>query len=154
MSSGVEIYFDDALTADQRAHAEQSVVAIVEDKRAQATAERARSAELERPEDFLPPQPGHGLGVHTITVSPEDRPVMRASGVPVDLNRRPAGGGPRFDQFERCVRAGRPEVGDGPRGAIQEATRSSIWLIADEAPSTTPMSSTCWSASADSKVLT
>ena len=28
-------------------------------------------------------------------------------------------------------------------GAIQEATRSSIWLIADEAPSTTPMSNTC-----------
>ena len=27
--------------------------------------------------------------------------------------------------------------------AIQEATRSSIWLIADEAPSTTPISNTC-----------
>jgi hypothetical protein len=108
MSSGVEIYFDDALTADQRAHAEQSVVAIVEDKRAQGAAERARSAELdklgaainvplseliqqhpyaaealrqvgaqslERGEEFLPPQPAHGLGVHTITVSPEDRSV-------------------------------------------------------------------------------
>ena len=41
-------HFDDALTADQRAHAEQSVVAIVEDKRAQAAAERARSAELDK----------------------------------------------------------------------------------------------------------
>jgi hypothetical protein len=27
--------------------------------------------------------------------------------------------------------------------AIQEAIRSSIWLIADEVPSTTPMSNTC-----------
>src|SRR5690349_20573008 len=35
----------------------------------------------------------------------------------------------------------------------QEATRSSIWLIDDVAPSTTPMSSTCCCASADSQVL-
>ena len=52
----------------------------------------------------------------------------------------------------------RPAQAEGlerpPRGAIQEATRSSIWLIANEAPSTTPMSNTCCSASADSKVLT
>ena len=36
------------------------------------------------------------------------------------------------------------------RGAIQEAISSSIWLIAAEVPSTTPMSSTCCSASVDS----
>ena len=31
----------------------------------------------------------------------------------------------------------------------QEAMSSSIWLIASEEPSMTPMSSTCWSASAE-----
>jgi hypothetical protein len=36
------------------------------------------------------------------------------------------------------------------RGAPQEVSRPSIWLIEDVAPSTTPMSSTCCSASADS----
>ena len=82
--------------------------------------------------------------------------VVTASGVQArDLL---AGGGSRpgapavqdvvVDQFQvgGChVREGRPPRGPGrpARGAIQEATRSSIWLIADEAPSTTPMSNTC-----------
>ncbi|GEL20652.1 hypothetical protein PA7_44890 [Pseudonocardia asaccharolytica DSM 44247 = NBRC 16224] len=47
--------------------------------------------------------------------------------------------------------AGPPRCPRGPATAHpQEPTRSSIWLIADVAPSTTPMSSTCCSASADS----
>ena len=37
--------------------------------------------------------------------------VLQASGGPVDLDRYPAGGGPRFDQFERQVRA---YVGEQP----------------------------------------
>jgi hypothetical protein len=34
------------------------------------------------------------------------RSVLRAPGGPVDLDRHPDGGGPRFDEFERSVLAG------------------------------------------------
>ncbi len=48
MTGDLEIGFDDCLTADQRALVEESVLAIVESKRAQTAATRARSAELEK----------------------------------------------------------------------------------------------------------
>src|SRR5438105_4638543 len=38
--------------------------------------------------------------------------ILRPPGGPVDLDRHPAGGGPRFDQFERTVLA---RVGQQPR---------------------------------------
>jgi hypothetical protein len=38
-------------------------------------------------------------------------------GRPVDLDRYPAGGGPRFDQFERCVAAG---VGEQPHALADD----------------------------------
>jgi hypothetical protein len=47
-------------------------------------------------------------------------------------------------------RLGAPMSEAASRGAPQEATRSSIWLIEDVAPATTPMSSTRCSASAES----
>jgi hypothetical protein len=48
MTSDLQIYFDDSLTAEQRALVEESVVAIVESKRAQTAAALARTAELEK----------------------------------------------------------------------------------------------------------
>src|ERR671935_186268 len=44
------------------------------------------------------------------------RYVLRAPGGPVDLDRYPRRGGPRFHQVERCVRAG---VGEQP-GALAD----------------------------------
>src|SRR5438067_8906891 len=43
--------------------------------------------------------------------------VLRAPGGPVDLDRHPAGGGPRFDEFERTVPAG---VGEQPRALADD----------------------------------
>jgi hypothetical protein len=48
MTCDPEIYFDDSLTADQRALVEESIIAIVESKRAQTAAARARAAEFEK----------------------------------------------------------------------------------------------------------
>ena len=42
--------------------------------------------------------------------------VLQAPGRAVDLDQHPAGGGPRFDKFERCVRAG---VGEQPRALAE-----------------------------------
>src|SRR3712207_1184348 len=44
-------------------------------------------------------------------------PVLRAPGGTVDLDRHPAGGGPRFDQLERQVLAG---VGEQPRALADD----------------------------------
>src|SRR5438876_4669174 len=43
--------------------------------------------------------------------------ILRAPGGPVDLDRHPAGGGPRFDQFERTVPAG---VREQPRALADD----------------------------------
>ncbi|OBF34950.1 hypothetical protein A5724_16420 [Mycobacterium sp. ACS1612] len=48
MTCDPEIYFDDSLTADQRVLAEESIIAIVESKRAQTAAALARAAEVEK----------------------------------------------------------------------------------------------------------
>src|SRR5215208_2261702 len=45
------------------------------------------------------------------------RAVLRAAGGPVDLEDHPAGGGPRFEQFERYVRA---VVGEQPRALADD----------------------------------
>ena len=45
------------------------------------------------------------------------RSAVRAPSGPVDLDRHPAGGGPRFDQFERSVRA---VVGEQPRALTDD----------------------------------
>jgi hypothetical protein len=55
------------------------------------------------------------------------RCVLRAPGGPVDLDRHPAGGGPRFDQFERSVLAG---VGEQPRAlADDHGTDEKVELV-------------------------
>src|SRR3712207_7627648 len=48
------------------------------------------------------------------------RCVLRAPGRPVDLDDHPAGGDPRFEQLERCVRAG---VGEQPHALDRKSTR-------------------------------
>src|ERR1041385_7529118 len=68
--------------------------------------------------------------------------LLRAPGGPVDLDRHTARGGPRFDQFERCVPAG---VGEQPRaladhhGTDEQVRRQVGWARArDGATSWSP----------------
>lgn len=73
------------------------------------------------------------------------------------LRRRDTASGvvPAGVPVSTAARSAHPEVGGDPAAARdQEPISSSIWLIADDAPSITPMSSTVWSASAEAKVLT
>ncbi len=115
MTRYLEINFDDSLTADQRALVEESITAIVESKRAQTSAARARAAELEKFEaainaplieliqqhpvaaEALRHVPDHQLepssefirpplsGVLTLPIAPEVRGVL-ARVPPYDIN--------------------------------------------------------------------
>src|SRR6266542_4025346 len=52
----------------------------------------------------------------TALVEGGDR-ILRAAGGPVDLDRHPAGGGPRFHEVKRYVRAG---VGEQPSALAED----------------------------------
>jgi hypothetical protein len=73
----------------------------------------------------------------------------------VETKNRPAGitAEPSTSEYRAWLALQRWEAEGGAVGS-QPASNSSIWLIADDAPSTTPMSNTCCSASADAYVLT
>jgi transposase len=55
--------------------------------------------------------------------------VLQAPGRPVDLDRHPVGGGPRFDQFERSVRAG---VGEQPRALADDCREDEQVHLVDQ----------------------